>query len=125
MPTEIIHIRYEPPAMPPRKATPRLGVPRYLVFTVEDVALLLRVFQGEPIPFDDAARIFSRLELDTGGDLEQIAEHLQTTPTCVACNHEGMEARCEAIGVRFEGRRLRRLLERARGERPPGAIEKP
>jgi hypothetical protein len=58
-----------------------------------------------------------RLRADTGADIEEIVALLKKAPTCPACTIEAQERSCIAIRVRALGRRLARLLQRARGER--------
>jgi hypothetical protein len=98
--------------------------PRYVVLTLrdaQDLGTLLRlVEQGAPV--HDEGRLLALalgegLRHDTGDDAQEIADLLQRMPICGACSREGVASRCEVTDARKLGRRLRRLLERARARR--------
>jgi hypothetical protein len=61
----------------------------------------------------EVASIISRINEETGGDIQEISDMLKATETCHACVVEGQEHTCESIGTKKLGRRLMRLIERA------------
>lgn len=87
---------------------------RYLVITVEDAKQILEALRGAPI---DTGGIRERLARDTGADVEEIVSDLKGLSLCHACVFEGQETYCSSLLAQKTGRRLGRLLERARGER--------
>jgi hypothetical protein len=109
---------------------------RYVVLTLEDAHLVsgalarTRAHRGALGPggsgelTDDQSghlgAIYDRLNVEEGADMEEIVAALKKTPTCFACENEGQTSSCQSIETRKLGRRLNRLLERARGERAPG-----
>lgn len=54
---------------------------------------------------------------DTGGDFEEIANLLKDMKICAACVFESQEHSCSALEARRLGRRLWRLIERAKARR--------
>lgn len=89
---------------------------RYIVVTLDDAQAIAAALP--PAPFGDGpiARIRDRLRADTGADMQEIVDTLSALPICAACNIEAQESSCHSLDARKLGRRLRRLLERARGE---------
>lgn len=94
---------------------------RYLILTKED-AMVLASAIADGRASTETLRIATRLREDTGGNIEEIADDLKRAETCPACSIEGQESSCVAIDARATGRRIARLLERARGERAPGTV---
>lgn len=107
----------KPAAPEPPKTTRPASDRRYVVLTVEDAAAIAGALDRSS---PDLARIAERLEADTGGNIEEIVDILKRLPHCSACVIEGQEDSCRVHEAQKQGRRLRRLLERARGERAPG-----
>ncbi len=95
-----------------------MGERRYLIITKEDAETLAALL-GAGYVDDAATRILERLHADTGGDIEQIARILKKLEACAASKIEAQPCSAQ-IDAQKLGRRLARLLERARGERPPG-----
>ncbi len=95
---------------------------KYLVITLDDASTIATVLRASGLgtASPDVARIEARMRRDTGADMEEIVDLLQGAQLCAACKMECQEKHCEALLARKEGRRLRRLLERARGERGGG-----
>lgn len=58
--------------------------------------------------------VLERLRTDTGGDLEEIASLLKKTEICPACLLESQERSCCSLETQKIGRRLSRLIERAK-----------
>jgi len=54
---------------------------------------------------------------ETGADMQEIVDTLRAMPICAPCSIEMMPSSCLVLVAQKQGRRLRRLLERARGER--------
>lgn len=92
---------------------------KYLILTVEDAAKIARALPAD----GPLGPIAARLKADTGADIEDIVARLKAFDACAPCVIEGFEESCCAWEAQKQGRRLRRLLERARGERPPGNTE--
>lgn len=55
-----------------------------------------------------------RADGDTGGDFEEIANELKRMGICPACSGESQERTCQSVEARKLGRRLWRLIERAK-----------
>ncbi len=108
---------------------------RYVLVTLEDAHLIaaalaqtgahrggLRDEAGEDNSGKLAA-IYDRLVRENGADMHEIIDAFRTMPFCHACRVEGQEESCNVLAAQKLGRRLRRLLERARGERmDPDAV---
>ena len=91
---------------------------RYIIITTEHAKQLASLAR---FSVDENLRaIGERLEQDTGADIEDVVKQLAAMRVCFVCVNEGMERDCNVHWAKKLGRRLRRLLERARGERPPG-----
>jgi hypothetical protein len=108
------------PVKPPDPKMAALLEKRYLVLTLEDasaIATALRILdigaKSEAI-----ARIQARLLHDTGANMQEIVNTLCDEEVCFACDNEGVAVSCGVLAANKQGRRLRRLLERARRERP-------
>lgn len=82
-------------------------------------ATALRSIAADLATADRVRPIVDRFTRDTGADMQDIVAKLTGVEACAACVIEGQEASCVAWDVHAIGRRLRRLLERARGERAP------
>lgn len=99
---------------------------KYVLLTVED-ALLLALCVIEGLPCDErqlrAYAVAKNLRGDTGGDLEQITDTLKGLPICVACRHESMDKHCESLTAQKTGRRISRLVERAKARRAGAATQ--
>ena len=91
---------------------------RYIIITLED-AKRIAVFLRASL-FSDTRRLIERFEREEGADIEDIVARLKGSEICAACAIEGQASYCTALESQKQGRRLRRLLERARGERPEG-----
>lgn len=106
-------------AAPPAPAPAPPPATRYVVLTLGDARIVANLHapgegggtQGE------VARVLSRLRTETGADMEDIVRQFRTMKPCHACVVEGQERDCNVLDAQKLGRRLRRLLERARGER--------
>ena len=85
---------------------------RYVVLTLHDARAVAR---GE---ISEKNR--RRLLAEEGADMEEIARALKQLPVCGACLIEGVAHGCESLDARRLGRRLDRLLKRARCEVMPG-----
>ncbi len=88
---------------------------KYIVITLEDAKNLV-------VALDDAespaiVKLVERFAAETGADMQEIVDLLKGQRLCPACVIEGQERTCQSIGAQKLGRRLNRLLERARGER--------
>lgn len=101
-------------------------MPRYIVLTLDDAHAIATVLtlarRGDPIDASEKdratlRRIEDRLTHETGADMQEIVDTLVTLRICAACEHEGRALFCASLDAQKLGRRLRRLLERARGER--------
>lgn len=101
---------------------------RYVILTLEDAKIVARALTAYALPrvpnLDAEALIpiTARLLGDTGADIEDIVAQLKGMSLCPACVIEGQERSCSAPEAQKLGRRLNRLLERARGERAPGLL---
>jgi hypothetical protein len=84
---------------------------RYIILTLDDA---LALGKGESVP--ETQR---RLVVEQGADIQEIVDKLKRTPTCPACVIEGQERYCSCWRARKLGRRLDRLLKRARCEIMP------
>ncbi len=95
---------------------------RYLILSTTDAELLYGAIHGfypaERIP--EIGRAVQRLRDDTGADLDAAVESLKSMPPCAACVIEAQERYCCAWSAQQFGRRLSRLLRRARHEIRPG-----
>jgi hypothetical protein len=92
------------------------SITRYMILTVDDAKTLAR------LAFVQGARVealVDRVNKDEGAPIQEIVDDLKGLGPCVACAHESMERYCVSIEAQRCGRRLRRLLEIARGERRP------
>lgn len=89
----------------------------YLVITVEDRDEILAALRESTAGV--SPRLLDMLTRSTGAPMDEIAADLQGLGICTACSIEGMAAHCESIHAQQIGRRVRRLLEIARGERKP------
>jgi hypothetical protein len=83
---------------------------RYVVMTLEDARRA-----AVALPEGDPVRV--RMAVETGADMADIARQLRDMSLCAACVIEAQESDCHVLGAQQLGRRLRRLLERARGVR--------
>jgi hypothetical protein len=90
---------------------------RYVIITLEDAK---RIANHLSLGAHRLRSIQARLAADTGADMEEIVQRLTKLSLCCPCVIESMERDCKVHLAQKQGRRLRRLLERARGERPPG-----
>jgi hypothetical protein len=94
--------------------------PRYLMITLDDGKAIARYLDCVAVtegPFLDpheeaVGRIRERLASDTGADMQEIVDKLKALESC--------GVGCGVLDAHQLGRRLRRLLERARGERDVG-----
>lgn len=102
-----------------------MGPIRYLVITLSDAATIANALRKKWLANDDEQRIAERLRHDTGANVQEIVDLLHDLQICGACELEGQAASCKSIDARKLGRRLRRLLERARGERSPDGAPVP
>lgn len=100
---------------------------RYVILTLEDARELVNHIVRSGVfkwLADDETRgiirIYERLRDDTVADIEDIVGQLKRLDLCAPCVIEGMPEGCCAHDAQKLGRRLSRLLERARGERAPG-----
>jgi hypothetical protein len=87
---------------PEEAAREPVDVQRYLVITKEDADRIASALKQAGV-LDGIA---TRLREDTGGDMEEIARTLKQP--------------WQQPSAQYSGRRIARLLERARGERAPG-----
>lgn len=102
--------------------------PRYVVITLSDaqtIATALRYLVDGNAPaaeLDRAranlTRIVERLRHETGANVQEVVDDLAALDFCSPCAIEGKERSCQILPAQKLGRRLRRLLERARGARP-------
>lgn len=92
---------------------------RYIVLTLNDARSILAALQRAKADRQNAdiARICERLEQEEGADMEDLVQQLVSEEICAPCHIEAQQASCVALRAQKQGRRLRRLLERARGER--------
>jgi hypothetical protein len=102
---------------------------RYVVVTLEDAHTIASALSRtgahrgglrDQIGEDESARlgrIYDRLVVESGADMQEIVDTVASLPVCAACCIEGQEQSCQVWPAQKQGRRLRRLLERARGER--------
>lgn len=97
---------------------------KYIIITDGDANIIAQALAVYVAGYMDpeAQRVRLRLEADTGADIQDIVDQLNGTETCAACNIEGQASYCIVWRTHRLGRRLRRLLERARGERAPGDV---
>lgn len=104
-----------------RAAERAASAPRYVVVTLADARRIAAHLGLLHALGPDARRIRDRLAAEEGAALQEVVEDLQGLEICGACDLEGTADHCSALWARASGRRLRRLLERARGERGEGA----
>lgn len=93
---------------------------RYIVLTLDDASAIADALHISALPEraqGNLLRIQERLRHETGADMQEIVDTLQKEEICYACKAEGVASSCAALTANQQGRRLRRLLERARGER--------
>lgn len=93
---------------------------RYVIITLADARTIASQLRRS-WPFFGTRRIIDRFDREEGADIEDIVARLTASGICAACAIEGQAAYCASLESQKQGRRLRRLLERARGERPEGA----
>ncbi len=94
---------------------------KYIVMALDDARAIADALRGRDVESTpDLARIRGRLAAETGADMQEIVDTLTSLGICAACSIESQESMCNALTARQQGRRLRRLLERARGARPAG-----
>jgi hypothetical protein len=88
---------------------------KYLLLSAADCATIVDIYECS-IGLDSPrfTKIIDRLRSDTGGDFEDIAETLKRSPICPPCEIEGFPDCCESLLARKLGRRLARLIERAK-----------
>lgn len=83
---------------------------RYVVMTLDDAKRAVATLpEGDPVR--------ERMAGETGADMADIVRQLRDMPLCAACRIEAQESGCNVLDAQKLGRRLRRLLERARGLR--------
>lgn len=83
--------------------------PKYIIVTLDDAKVIAKHLPNGPIK--------DRFEFETGADIQEIVDRLKSMSHCHACEVEGQTHYCQVNYARKLGRRLRRLLERARHER--------
>jgi hypothetical protein len=93
---------------------------RYVVLTLDDAKALAAASTG----VINVRQIRERLMQETGADMDDIVQQFKELEICAACSVEGQERSCVVHVARQQGRRLKRLLERARGERAPGPVKR-
>lgn len=86
---------------------------RYILLSVDDAEILAGILNITGL-HEQESRLFNRLTKDTGGDFEDIAAQLKKTEICCACEVECQEHTCTAIQTQALGRRLQRLINRAK-----------
>lgn len=84
---------------------------KYALLNISDVRLIVEALKETDNERLQSVR--SRLASETGGDFQEIADRLKTLHTCPACSIEGQEHSCVRIAANFQGRRLKRLIDRA------------
>ena len=84
----------------------------YIVVTLDDAKSI-----AQHLP---DGGIKDRFESEEGADIQEVVDLLTGMPHCPACQIEMQQHSCEVNFARKLGRRLRRLLERARHERGAG-----
>lgn len=88
---------------------------KYLLLSVDDAHLISEVVLLDYSPvLGGAFKIAMSLKADEGGDFEEIASQLKSTEICIACSIEGQQHTCVAPESQKIGRRLQRLIERAK-----------
>lgn len=105
---------------------------RYVVITLEHAHLIaaalahtgahrggLRDEAGESAS-ETLSTIYDRFLHETGADMQEIVDIIHDAKVCFVCENEGQARGCNVPDLQKQGRRLRRLLERARGERKAG-----
>lgn len=85
---------------------------KYIVLTLEDAKEI-----AEHLP---DGKIRTRLQDETGADIQEIVDQLKGMTHCHACVVEGQRQYCEVNFANKIGRRINRLLESARYERQAG-----
>lgn len=107
---------------------------RYIILELEDAKLIAGAVQTRlvpssgphvPVHLAKIRKAVSRVKADTGADIQDVVDQLLGVEACPACVIEDQQRSCIAWDVQKLGRRLRRLLERARHERPPGPGPEP
>jgi hypothetical protein len=102
---------------------------RYVIVTLEDAKHIAAALTWTRLVHTIAVntdalriieRIIDRFRREEGADIEDIVARLKGAGVCAACEIEGQAAHCTALEAQKQGRRLRRLLERARGEHTEG-----
>lgn len=83
-------------------------MPVVAIVSAEDLGL---DYSGQDMSIEDVRK---RLAEDAGGDFEDIAAQLKNLPICAACSIEGQAGNCVALAANKLGRRLQRLIERAK-----------
>ena len=93
-----------------------MSTKRYIIITLDDAKVIAQYMrQFQPAPYEVThKRILDRFDQETGADIEEIVGLLKGMETCAACNIEGQAASCCALEAQKLGRRLKRLLDRAR-----------
>ncbi len=93
---------------------------RHIIVTLDDAKIIARVLKASRLGPDSGAvvRIVQRFESEEGADLVDMVEVLKKVPICAACEGEGQAEYCSSLDAQKQGRRLRRLLDRAAGARP-------
>lgn len=87
----------------------------YLLISVDDARVISRVLDGDDIQERVRFQMLQdRLEQDTGGDFEEIASLLKRQEICAACSIEGQANYCSSIETQKIGRRIARLIDRAK-----------
>lgn len=93
---------------------------RYIVMTLDDAQEVARSISWlGALKSRSAAKFVERMRHETGADMEEIVRALAQSEPCPASKFESQCCR-PSVDSQKLGRRLRRLLERARGERGPG-----
>ena len=93
---------------------------KYVVLTLDDARQIADALPDGPGLPEPVQHFRARMAAETGADMQEAVDALQKLDLCAACSIEAQESDCRVLAARRLGRRLRRLLERARGERAPG-----
>lgn len=105
---------------------------RYVVITLEHAHLIASALAKtgahrgglldsmEDSQSEALSTIYDRFLHETGADMQEIVDIIHDRKICFACENEGQARGCNVPDLQKQGRRLRRLLERARGERKAG-----
>lgn len=87
---------------------------RYVILELDDAKLLaLNASAGHD---ERLQKVIDRINHETGADIEDIVERLKAMPMCEACAIEGQEEYCNCWSGLKLGRRLGRLVDRAKLE---------